>query len=90
MRLAVLLDAVGEVPEAPGLGLDDLAAIVLDDLGGVFRQRIDLGLSQVLTREKHMLVKRHGAHILSVGRSLTPRDANVPPAVVSNEPGPRG
>src|SRR3546814_13869996 len=60
MRLAVLLDAVGEAAKTPGLGLYDLAAIVLDDLGGAFRQRVDLGLRQVLTREKHMLVQRPG------------------------------
>ena len=59
MRLAVLRDAIGEVAKAPGLRPDDLAAIVLDDLGGVFRQRVDLGLGQILTREKHMLVERH-------------------------------
>jgi hypothetical protein len=52
MRLAVLRDPVGELAEAPGLGLDDLAAIVLDDLGGVLRQRVHLGLGQVLTRKK--------------------------------------
>src|SRR3546814_6655090 len=39
MRLAVLLDAVGEAAKTPGLGLYDLAAIVLDDLGGAFRDR---------------------------------------------------
>ena len=48
MRLAVLGDPVGKAAEAPGFGLDDLSAIVLDDFGGIFRERIDLGLSQVL------------------------------------------
>src|SRR4051812_35209827 len=33
MGLAVLGDPVGERAEAPGLGLGDLAAIILDDLG---------------------------------------------------------
>ena len=59
MRLAVLGDAVGEAAQAPGFGLDHLAAVVGDDLGGVFRERIDLGLGQVLAREENMLVKRH-------------------------------
>ena len=59
MRLAVLGDAIGEAAKAPGLGLGDFPAIVGDDLGGVFRERIDLGLGQVLTREENMLVERH-------------------------------
>ena len=59
MRLAVLGDPIGEAAQAPGLGPDDLPAIVVDDFGGIFRERIDLGLSQVLAREENMLVKRH-------------------------------
>src|SRR5687768_772252 len=59
MRLAVLLDAVGKAPETPGLGLYDLTAIILDDLGGGFRQPVDLRLRKVLTRQKDMLVERH-------------------------------
>ena len=59
MGLAVLGDAIGEGLQAPGLGLDDLSPIVGDDLGGVFGERIDLGLSQVLTRKEDMLLKRH-------------------------------
>src|SRR5437764_4872669 len=73
MRLAVLGDAVGEAPETPGLGLRDLSAIVFDDFGGVFRERIDLSLSEVLAREENMLVERH-VSILSFGRSLTRPD----------------
>ena len=64
MRLAVLGDAVGEGFQAPGLGLDHLAAIVGDDLGCVFRERVDLGLGQVLTRQKDMLIERHVALFL--------------------------
>ena len=56
MRLAVLGDAVGEAAQAPGLGLDDLALVVLDDLGGGFRQRIHLRLCQILARKEHVLV----------------------------------
>src|SRR4029450_13188959 len=59
MRLAVLGDAVGEAAQAPGFSLDHLAAVVGDDLGGVFRERIDLGLSQILAREENMSAKRH-------------------------------
>jgi hypothetical protein len=59
MSLAILGDALSEGPQAPGLGLGDLAFIVFDDLGGVFRERIDLGLGEVLTREENMLVERH-------------------------------
>ena len=74
MRLAVLGDAIGEAAKAPGLGLGDLPAIVFDDLGGVFRERIDLGLGEVLAREENMLVERH-VSLLSFGRSLTPPNA---------------
>ena len=70
MRLAVLGDAVGEAAQAPGFGLGDLAAIVRDNLGRVFRERIDLGLGQILTREENMLVKRQ-VSCTYVGRSLT-------------------
>ncbi len=44
--------------------LTTLPPIVLDDLGGGFRQRVDLGLSQVLTRQKDMLIERHVALFL--------------------------
>src|SRR3954471_908378 len=64
MGLAVLRDPVGEGAQAPGLGLGDLAAIVLDDLGGGLRQRVHLGLGQVLTRKEYMLVERHDALVL--------------------------
>ena len=56
VRLAVLGDPIGNVAQTPGLGLHDLAAIVLDDLGSGFRKRVDLPLGKVLAREKHMLV----------------------------------
>jgi len=73
MRLAVLGDAIGERAETPGLRLGDLAAIVFDDLGCVFRERIDMGLRKVLAREENMLVERHVSR-LSFGRSLTGPD----------------
>ena len=68
MRLAVLGDAVSEAAQAPGFGLDHLATVVGDDLGRVFRQRIDLGLGQILTREENMLVKRHASSLLLADR----------------------
>jgi hypothetical protein len=46
MRLAVLLDPVGEVAKTPGLRLDDAPAIFRDDVGGGFRQRVDLALGR--------------------------------------------
>src|SRR3546814_14206950 len=61
MTLAVLLDLVGELLEAPGFGLVNLAFEFADDVGDGFRQRVDLSLAQVLTRDKDMLVKRHDA-----------------------------
>src|SRR4030095_6253566 len=70
MRLAVLGDAVSEAAQAPGFSLDHLAAVVGDNLGGVFRERIDLSLSQILSREENMLVKRH-VPCTYVGGSLT-------------------
>ena len=81
MRLAVLGDAVGEGAKAPGLGLDDLPAIVVDDLGGVFRERVDLGLGEVLTREENMLVERHVHSSLFWPIADGPR-WHAPPAVV--------
>src|SRR3546814_7075468 len=44
-----------------GFGLVNLAFEFADDVGDGFRQRVDLSLAQVLTRDKDMLVKRHDA-----------------------------
>src|SRR3546814_1007273 len=52
MTLAVLRDLVGELLQAPGFGLVDRALIFADDVGDGFRQRIDLSLAQILTRDK--------------------------------------
>src|SRR3546814_9319751 len=62
MTLAVLRDLVGELLQAPGFGLVDRALIFADDVGDGFRQRIDLSLAQILTRDKDMLVKRSEEH----------------------------
>ena len=59
MRLAVALDPVGQVLEAPGLRLGNLALIGFDDACGIGGQLVDLSLAQILAREKNMLVKRH-------------------------------
>src|SRR6185503_8843859 len=80
MRLAVLGDAVGKGAQPPGLGLGDRPAIVGDDFGGVFRERIDLGLGEVLTREENMLVKRHVRLSLSWPIADAAR-CGAPPAV---------
>src|SRR5581483_7807222 len=57
--LAVLLDLEGDGLETPILGLADFAAAFLDDLGVFLRQRLDLGLADVLARQEHVLVERH-------------------------------
>src|SRR5579871_511731 len=60
MRLAVLVDAVGQRAQAPLLGLGDLAAKRGDDAGDLVGDVFDLLRARVLTREKHMLIERHG------------------------------
>ncbi len=68
MSLAVAVDLVGQVLEAPGLGLGDLALAGLDDFGCLRSQRVNLSLAQILTREKDMLVQSHLAsfHFLPI------------------------
>src|SRR4051812_26792908 len=80
MRLAVLGDPIGKRAQTPGLGLGDLAPIVRDDLGCVFRQRVDLCLCKVLTREENMLVERHA--LLSCWPIADAAHCGAPPAVV--------
>src|SRR4029079_8576526 len=60
MRLAVLVHAVGEGAHAPVLGLGDLAAGLFDNAGHLGGQFFHLLGARVLTREKNMLIKRHG------------------------------
>ena len=87
VRLAILGDAIGQVAKTPGLRPDDLPAIVFDDLGSVFRQRIDLGLGQVLTREENMLVERHAySHCWPI---VDVPQWHAPPAVVQKTLGHR-
>ena len=59
VRLAIAVDLVGEVLEAPGLRLGDLAIVLLDNLGSLRCQCIDLSLAQILARKEHVLVKSH-------------------------------
>src|SRR5262249_39911695 len=68
--LAVLVHAIGEGPHAPVLGLGDLAAGLLDNAGHLGRQFFHLLWARVLTREKNMLVKRHGCPFLVLARLL--------------------
>ncbi|HET9398635.1 MAG TPA: hypothetical protein VFO45_07445, partial [Sphingomicrobium sp.] len=52
-----------------------------------FRERIDLGLGQVLTREENMLVERH---VLSSPWPIADAaQCGAPPAVVQNAKGSR-
>src|SRR5208282_1518819 len=63
MPFAVLLDAEGEVAQAPIFLLGDLAALLLDDLDEAVRQAVHLGRRNILARDEHALV---------VGQILTP------------------
>src|SRR5579872_7227029 len=68
MRLAVLVHAIGQRTHAPVLGLGDLAARLYDDAGHLGGQFFDLLGARVLTREKNMLIKRHGCPFLVLAR----------------------
>ena len=60
VRLAVLVHPVGEGAYAPVFHLHDLAAETFDDAGHLGGQFLDLLGARILTREKNMLIKRHG------------------------------
>ena len=64
MRLAILVHAVGEGAYAPVFHLHDLAAETFDDAGHLGGQFFDLLGARILTREKNMLIKRHGCPFL--------------------------
>jgi hypothetical protein len=57
VALAVLLDPVGQAPQAPHLGAGDLAAVVLDDAGELADQALDLGRGDILTCDEDALVE---------------------------------
>src|ERR1700749_167230 len=69
MRFAVLVHPVGERAHTPVFGLRDLAAELLDDAGHLGGQLFDLLGARVLTREKNMLIKRHGCPFLVLARA---------------------
>jgi hypothetical protein len=60
MRFAILLDFIGQRAQTPGFGLDDLAFIIFNDFCSAFGKCVNLGLREVLTRQKHMLIQSHG------------------------------
>src|SRR3546814_7256772 len=76
LPLAVLLDAVGESPQAPVLGAGHAAAVVFEDLGEVRHQGFDLRCGDVLACDDHALIESHDVLPLAVGG----------PALVETEP----
>src|SRR5213593_394510 len=65
MGFSILVHAVGQGTHAPVFHLHDLAAELLDDAGHLGGQFFDLLGTGILTREKNMLIKRHGCPFLS-------------------------
>ena len=59
MRLAVLLDAVGEAAQAPVLALPDRALFGLELGGDGIGERLDLRLGDVVARDQHAFVEWH-------------------------------
>ena len=59
MRLAVLLDPVGEGLQAPVLDPADLAAVGLDDTLVLLDEGVGLLAGDVLPGKEHMFVKSH-------------------------------
>src|SRR6185437_9737061 len=59
VTLAVLLDAIGEVAQAPIFALGDLAALRSDDTREGIGQRLDLRGRDILARNEDVLIKRH-------------------------------
>ena len=66
MCLAVAVNLVSERLKAPSFSLGHLAFVLFDDFGRRGRQRIDLSLAQVLTREEDMLIESHLASFHSM------------------------
>ena len=59
IRLAILLDTVGEGTQTPAFDLTDLAAISFEDTLVLFDESVDLLLGNVLAGKKHMFIKSH-------------------------------
>ncbi len=72
VRLAVLLDLVGEVLQTPVFGLGDLSAAFGDGVGIFFGHRVDLALGNILACQEDMLVERHA---FGLSRSCCPSGA---------------
>src|SRR5690606_16737078 len=66
IRLAILLDAVGEGTKTPVFDLTDLAAISFKDTLILFDKSVDLLLGNVLAGKKHMFIKSHWLCLSSV------------------------
>src|SRR4051812_18393665 len=64
MRLAILVHAIGQRAHAPVFRLHDLAAALFDDAAHLGGQFFDLLGARILTREKNMLIERHGCPFL--------------------------
>ena len=60
--------AIGQRTHAPVFRFHDLAAALLDDAGHLGGQFFDLLGARILTREKNMLIKRHGCPFLVLTR----------------------
>src|SRR5262249_32941961 len=83
VALAVLLDAIGEVAQAPVLAADHLALVLLRYLGKGIRQSFRLRRGDVLARNEDSLVEGHDLSI-----SLWMFTARSRPALRIWPPGP--
>src|SRR3546814_15370336 len=77
MALPVLLDPVGEAPQAPVLALLDLTAAAGDALGELVGELVHLGGRDVLACDAHALVVRHCALLVDVAPRASPRGKAV-------------
>jgi hypothetical protein len=60
----------------------DLTLELGHDIRNAFGERIDLSLAQILTRDKNMLVKRHGCASFDLADRWFRANRETPPAVV--------
>ena len=71
VRLAALLDFIGQGLKAPVLALGDLAATFFDEAGVFLGECLDLSVRDVLARQEDMLIEWH-AFSLSFGCPSAP------------------